>query len=469
MSDNQGANMDSVTLRQTHFKLGDDINKYQTSSMEQSDGIENHKMDTGKLDQTVKNELRKSHFVLGNFEPNYNTTFRREYYDKSGSLAKNKVDFFNIERKLRTQNFQFGTDKPDYLSETQAKYIIPPRDTENNKQNKVSTAILQQSHYVFGNSNVPWNTTHRREFTPKKADNQRQVKDLTRTNFVLGDDRPTIKSVNEDTFIKHPIQPNLMDKKLLNDLRSHHFEFGKDEVPNQHVTQNQLTYQNPNIYKDKGQYKPMLDNQLLRQTHWSMGDKSQELPDMYNSTYNRAHTPKKTEKKLVKNANTFKSSFNINGNGPMVYQTDYRANYIPLSNKINPKEKKVIDDVIKTIKNSHFNLGDMKNDYNTVMQSSYKFNPNDAQNAKGVLDKKLLNDLRSTHYTLGDDNIIKQTTQRRDYIPYNVENSKTNKPLLQGSHFNLGEQNYNKFDGETIYMSDYIPKELPRDENECWC
>ena len=469
MSDNQGANMDSVTLRQTHFKLGDDINKYQTSSMEQSDGIENHKMDTGKLDQTVKNELRKSHFVLGNFEPNYNTTFRREYYDKSGSLPKNKVDFFNIERKLRTQNFQFGTDKPDYLSETQAKYIIPPRDTENNKQNKVSTAILQQSHYVFGNSNVPWNTTHRREFTPKKADNQRQVKDLTRTNFVLGDDRPTIKSVNEDTFIKHPIQPNLMDKKLLNDLRSHHFEFGKDEVPNQHVTQNQLTYQNPNIYKDKGQYKPMLDNQLLRQTHWSMGDKSQELPDMYNSTYNRAHTPKKTEKKLVKNANTFKSSFNINGNGPMVYQTDYRANYIPLSNKINPKEKKVIDDVIKTIKNSHFNLGDMKNDYNTVMQSSYKFNPNDAQNAKGVLDKKLLNDLRSTHYTLGDDNIIKQTTQRRDYIPYNVENSKTNKPLLQGSHFNLGEQNYNKFDGETIYMSDYIPKELPRDENECWC
>ena len=69
--------MDSVTLRQTHFKLGDDINKYQTSSMEQSDGIENHKMDKSKLDQTAKNELRKSHFVLGNFEPNYNTTFRR--------------------------------------------------------------------------------------------------------------------------------------------------------------------------------------------------------------------------------------------------------------------------------------------------------------------------------------------------------------------------------------------------------
>ena len=441
--------MDSVTLRQTHFKLGDDINKYQTSSMEQSDGIENHKMDKSKLDQTAKNELRKSHFVLGNFEPNYNTTFRREYYNKSGSVPKSKTDFFNIERKLRTQNFQFGTDKPDYLSETAAKYIIPPINKEDSKQNKISTAMLQQSHYVFGNSNVPWNTTHRRD--------------------VLGDDRPTIKSVNEEVFIKHPIQPNLMDKKLLNDLRSHHFEFGKDEVPNQHITQNQLTYQNPNRFENNKQFRPMLDNQLLRQTHWAMGDKSQELPDMYNSTYNRAHTPKKIDSKLVKNANTFKSSFNINGNGPMVYQTDYRANYIPLSNKLNPKEKKQIDDLIKTIKNSHFNLGDMKNDYNTVMHNSYQFNPNDAQNAKGVLDKQLLNDLRSTHYILGDDNIVKQTTQRRDFIPYNVKNLKANKPLLQKSHFGLGEQNNNKFDGETIYMSDYIPKDLPPDENECWC
>ena len=97
--------MDSVRLRETHFKLGDDINRYQTSSMEQSDGIENHKMDNGTMDQTAKNELRKSHFVLGNFEPNYNTTFRREYYDKSGSLPKNKVDFYNIERKIKNSKF----------------------------------------------------------------------------------------------------------------------------------------------------------------------------------------------------------------------------------------------------------------------------------------------------------------------------------------------------------------------------
>ena len=461
--------MDNVTLRNSHFKLGDDKNNYQTSSMAQSDGIENAGKCTNPLNQQTKNELRRSHFVFGNFDPNFNTTFRSEYYDKSKALSgRNKTDFQSIERKLRSQNFEFGTDKPDYLSETAAKYIIPPIDKDGNKQ-KVSTAMLQQSHYVFGTSNAPWNTTHRREFTPKKADNQKYTKDLTRTNFVLGDDKPTIKSVNEEVYIKHPLQKNEMDKKLLNDLRTHHFEFGKDDVPNQHVTQNQLTYRDPNIYPDNAKFRPILDNQLLRETHWSMGDKAQELPDMYNSTYNRAHTPKKAEKKLVKDNNSFKSSFNICGNGPMVYQTDYRANYIPLNNKMDPKEKKIIDDTIKTIKNSHFDLGDMGNDYNTVMSNSYKFNPEEAKNAKAVLDRKLLNDLRSTHYSLGDDNIVKQTTQRRDYIPYNVKGNLASKPMLQNTHFNLGDQNNNKFEGETIYMSDYVPKELPPDENDCWC
>ena len=108
--------MDSVTLRQTHFKLGDDINPYQTSSMAQSDGIENAGKCNPSLDQKAKNDLRNSHFIFGNFDPNFNTTFRTEYYDKSKLVPKDNIDFKNIERKLRAQNYELGTDKPDYIS-----------------------------------------------------------------------------------------------------------------------------------------------------------------------------------------------------------------------------------------------------------------------------------------------------------------------------------------------------------------
>ena len=466
MTDKTGANMDSVTLRQTHFKLGDDINPYQTSSMAQSEGIENAGRCNPSLDQKAKNDLRNSHFIFGNFDPNFNTTFRTEYYDKSKLIPKDNIDFKNIERKLRAQNYELGTDKPDYISETAAKYTKPNMDLNKNGPNRVSTAMLQQSHYVFGTSNAPWNTTHRRAFTPKRADTKMITKNLTKTNFVLGDDEPTIKSVNEEVYVKHPLQHNPMDKKLLNDLRSHHFEFGKDEVPNQHVTQNQITYQNPNT---KFKRAPSLDNQALRETHWVMGDKAQELPDMYKTSYDRAHTPKKADLNIVKNNATLKSSFNINGNGPMVYQTDYRANYIPLNNKLDPNDKKHIGDLIKTIKNSHFNLGEMKNDYNTVMDSSYKFDPNSAKNARGILDRKLINDLRATHYKLGQDVFANQTTQRRDYVPYKVGGNPIKKKGFQETNFKLGDLNNIKFEGQTIYMTDFIPKDLPKDENECWC
>ena len=89
--------------------------------MIQNKDIENNGPCSSSLDENAKNDLRKSHFILGNFEPNYNTTFRREYYDKSNLFPKDNVDFKNIERKLRSQNYEFGTDKPDYISETAAK------------------------------------------------------------------------------------------------------------------------------------------------------------------------------------------------------------------------------------------------------------------------------------------------------------------------------------------------------------
>ena len=466
LADKNTANMDSVALRKTHFKLGDDKNPYQTSSMAQSDGIEKVGKCNPSLDEEAKNDLRNSHFILGNFEPNYNTTFRTEYYDKSNLMPKDNLNLKNIERKLRVQNYEFGKNKPDYISETTAKYTKPDLNSIKNGDNKISTAMLQTSHYVFGTSNDPWTTTHRRAFTPKKAFTKLAYKNLTKTNFVLGDDEPTIKSVNEEVYVKHPIQKNPMDKKLLNDLRTHHFEFGKDEVPNQHVTQNQITYQNPNI---NPKMKPTIDNQSLRETHWALGDKGQELPDMYKTSYERAHTPKKADLNYEKNNATLKSSFSINGKGPMVYQTDYRANYIPLNNKMNPNDKKNIDNIMKTIKNSHFNLGEMKNEYSTVMDSSYKYDPKTAKNARGVLDRKLLNDLRSTHYQLGQDNFKNQTTQRRDYVPYKIGENTFKKKGFQGTNFKLGDLNNNKLEGQTIYMTDYIPKEIPKDENECWC
>ena len=40
---------------------------------------------------------------------------------------------------------------------------------------------------------------------------------------------------------------------------------------------------------------------------------------------------------------------------------------------------------------------------------------------------------------------------------------------FQETNFKLGDLNNNKLEGQTIYMTDFVPKDIPKDENECWC
>ena len=143
----------------------------------------------------------------------------------------------------------------------------------------------------------------------------------------------------------------------------------------------------------------------------------------------------------------------------MTYMTDYRENYIPKQSDLGNK-------VPNDNYNSNFRLGDMKPDFGTTSGNAYKFDPDAARNAKNGLDKDLINDLKSTHYKLGYDNDIGTTTQKKDYVPYDLNDNNLGKNL-NGNNFNLGDGK--KFDGISIYKSDYVEKEIPDNGNDCWC
>ncbi len=57
--------------------------------------------------------------------------------------------------------------------------------------------------------------------------------------------------------------------------------------------------------------------------------------------------------------------------------------------------------MIKKIRNSHFDLGEIPNDFGTTMSDSYEFDPEMGKNAMSPLDRELVNDLRANHYKLG--------------------------------------------------------------------
>lgn len=179
-------------------------------------------------------------------------------------------------------------------------------------------------------------------------------------------------------------------------------------------------------------------------------------------------SPKKPEYNPPAPNSTFKSSFNITGNGPTTYATEMRSNFVPMNNKIDPKDIKVMQGVIKDIKSSHFNLGEMKNDYGTTTGNSYKFDPQTAKAARGMLDQALINDLRATHYKLGYQPFVGTTTHQSTYVPLDINYKAAKDPLLRQSHFSLGENNNAIQDGKTIYMTDYVKKPLPKEEDYCY-
>ena len=443
-------NVDADKLRQSHFIFGDDKNPYMTTAMIQNKDIENAGICHPQLDEEAKNDLRRNHFVFGNSKPNFETTFRTEFYDKSNLLPKDDLNSKKIEKMLRAHNYEFGDDKTNYLSETASRFtkpILSPKE-----DNKISTQLLQQSHYVFGNSTDPWNTTQKRSYTPKVSDGHNFGKNLRKTNFKFGDDKPELKSMNSDIFVKHPYQYKPVDKAHTMYLRSHHYQFGKSDLPSQLMTQNQFDYKDPGLL---GITKiPPLDSHLLRQTHWMLG----EDPNIYNTTYNIVHTPKKTKLDKLKGRT---GSININGNNPMTYLTDYRENYI----KKKADKIKMSDNKNKCC---NFNLGEMKNDFSTTSRNAYKFDPKKAKEACKGLDKDLIKELTTTHYKLGYDNDIGLTTQKSDYIPYGLFDD-AKKSKAPDDNFTLGDKYKNKFEGETIYQTDYVEKEIPDNGNDCWC
>ena len=442
---------DGYKLRQSHFKLGDDKNPYLTTSMIQNKDIENAGPCNSLLDEKAKNDLRKSHFILGNNRPNFETSFRSEYYDKSNMLPKDNVNSKNIEKLLRAHNYEFGDDKPNYISEAASRYTNPGINP-NNSNNRINNQLLQKTNYQFGNNDEPWNTTQKRSYTPKYTENEKNDINIKKSNFVFGDDKPDFKSINNQTYKSHPYQFVPVDQKLVDDLRSHHYSLGNNNNPL--MTQHQVDYKDPSLFGNN--FNPTIDNNLLRKTNFQLGD---ALPsEIYNTTYNTVHTPKKVspEKNILRN-----SAINLVGNYPMSYLTDYRDNYVPKKGELANT-----NDLVNHIRNSHFNLGDSKNDYSTSSGHAYRYDPEAAKRANNTLGKGLLKDLQSTHYKLGYYNDIGLTTQNKDYIPYGLTDDKRER-FKNKDGFNLGDSN--KFDGISIYKSDYVEKEIPDNGNDCWC
>ena len=427
--------------------------------MIQNKSVEDNPRIPSTLDQEAKKDLRSSHFNFGNNRPNFETTFKSEFYDKSNLLEKEKKDLENIGKALRAHNYEFGDDKLDYITENKYRYSKPVINPEERLQNKISNELLQKTNYNFGNDKEPWNSTNESAFTPKYIQKKKKKNiNLVKTNFILGDTKPDYNTINTQTYKSFPCQFVPVDKNLLVDLQSHHYKLGNNSDPL--ITQNKVDYQDPNLFGNN--FNPTLDNVSLRRTNWKLGD---ALPsEIYNTTYNLVHTPKKAEilpKSVLRNGGL--NLLNSN-NIPLDYLTDYRDNFIPKKKDLD--SQKEMNTLMKQIRKSHFNFGESKPDYSTSSRVAYKFDPEEAKKAHNKLNNDLIKDLRATHYKLGYSNDVGISTQKKDFIPYGIIHEGRKDKVQEG---NINIAGNDPFKGITIYQSDYTKKDLQDNGNDCFC
>ena len=427
---------DSVSLRKSSFKLGDYICPYTTTTGEQSKSILYGS--PAKLDLNVKNDLRRSHFHLGSNKPDLISEYREEYYKKP--FEKNN----EMKNDLRRTNYVFGSDFNDYLTEHNDRYTVPKLPIVS--ENTINTAMLQKKNYNFGNDKSPWISTQNHDYVPKPLSEPFKVNNLKLSNFKFGDSGQTGSTIYRETYVPKPIHPNILSKDLKNDLRKHHFGIGSG--PSDMNTIYSLDYTKPEMEKNIE-----VDSKELRKSNWNIGEKYPTY-DNYETTYKVVHTPKY---RIINKIDPLKNSqSSINLKGPGMYETEFKANYIPLEG--DPYDKNLLNNMIKDIRGVHWSLGNQNNDYSTTAGDAWKYDPNLAPFARGKLNQSMKNDLRKSHYQLGYINQPNKSTYESNYIPRELNARSFKDPGLRKSQVNLGN---GPFKGDSTYREDYVPKELP--------
>lgn len=209
-----------------------------------------------------------------------------------------------------------------------------------------------------------------------------------------------------------------------------------------------------------------MDPKYLKTNHWNIGEENKNAPDQFDTIYKLTMYPKSVPLQEQAPNKTFKTSINLTGDGKGEYSTENKSNYIPLLDKLEPKDLNKMNKLVDDIKNSHFIFGESPGDFQTINGNTYKYDPSKAADARHTLDKGLLNDLRSTHYKLGYQDECGKSTHETSYVPIDINFKAADDPNLRKSHFNFGDEKSLIHQKDlTIYQTDYIKKPLPKEED----
>lgn len=144
---------------------------------------------------------------------------------------KNEQDFQRSKMRRHHHNFEETKQKmmtTHYNQEYNREY---PRDAllqGISKEDLLKKVVeLRNSHIVFGKENVPYKTVQSASYNQKPINPFERVqnKEITKTNFILGDHRPDYQTLNQQFYTEQPYSKNTLAEETKRELRGYYCLF----------------------------------------------------------------------------------------------------------------------------------------------------------------------------------------------------------------------------------------------------
>lgn len=451
--------------------------------------------------QKFVNEIKKTHFKLGNYRPEPQTA--------KPSRCDSGISASNLATLMRATHFELGTDKQVKASETISRfkpvevpkcpYVIPDvsidlRKTHYSlgsyKEIPASTARTAQAtvgeraevvmtadfsrahHFQYGTDKASTASITSRDYTKKSipesvTEEAKAIKtDLQKTHFLIGSSQPSYQTTSHDSF---PKKQSEYTKSAL-DLQKEHFKLGTDKPC--YSTLYKTSQENFSQGKQDFKEEVLKD---LRQTHFTLGSCKSEY--LKTSQDFKGGNPERCEK--VEDSKLRKTNFTM-GNFNKPWKSNYKDSHSNSSASLAVSTRDR-----NTDKASHFILGNSQSEFETVNKGDFKefkmeatgdnkwgeylrkhhfdmgqFKPSFesqnrgyGKNAGGAVEKnsELKNDLRVSHFLLGNDKRKMLTTNQKAFKGMIVSKSVQNLEKAHGKH--SYKDGNGKFVGDTEQRS----------------
>ncbi|OMJ68154.1 hypothetical protein SteCoe_34475 [Stentor coeruleus] len=300
-------------LKKAHFKIGDGKPNYMTTTNSEFN------MKTSRP-LKFNLDLQKEHFLLGTDRPDYLSISHKTYASKPHEKEGLNMEQLN---DLRKTHFELGNEGIGYGLTSQD---FKPNMIGNDNQSRTRDGLLRKTNFVMGNHNRPTSSTYKLSYSNSATSFAIKTRDRNTdklSHFKLGNDAIPLESLHRQDFKEHKIEGS-NETHQADYLRGHHYILGTEKVNFNSMNQR---YGDGKPQPNEKNMKTIED---LRKSHFLMGSDPLDMQTINQKDFKGGKIIQVASAEKVHGKHSYKD-----GNGKHLWNTEQRSRF----KWINPVEE----------------------------------------------------------------------------------------------------------------------------------